>query len=131
MLRKTRLHRNDQVVLRMEAEEEEIVVEIVEAILVVMAVDAASVVIVVNVVTMVAQAVAVTRRAMAQEVTDQLTKVAEIAEVIQAVQHVRIRTEVAADLMQAKNPGTRNKLETPGRRKRGFSVLNVTRRVGD
>jgi hypothetical protein len=109
----------------MEAEEEEIVAEIVVEILAVMAVDAASVVTVVNATTVVIVVVqeADTKKVTEGQMTGQHTKVAETADPIQAVQHVRIRTEVAAGLMQAKNPGTRNKPEIPGKRKRGSRKL--------
>ena len=120
MLLKIRLRRKGQVVHRMEAEEEEIVVVTVAEIAEVTEADAAEVEIVVVIVA--AQAAAVTRKAMADQVTGQHTKAAEIAEAIQAVQQpVRIRTEVAAGLQVASH-GIRNK---PGNqeRRRGFSLL--------
>lgn len=115
MLPKIRLPRNDQVVPRMEEEEAEIVAEIAE----VTEADAAEVVIVVVMEEEIAaaQAAAVTKRVMAQVATGQPTKVAETADPIQAApQPVRIRTGVAAGL-RAENPGTRNKLGNPGKRR--------------
>jgi hypothetical protein len=74
-------------------------------------------------VVIVAEIVAVTKKATADQATGQLTKVAETAEAIQAVQQpVRIRTEVAAGL-QEENLGTKNKLESRERRRKGFSLL--------
>ena len=125
MLLKIRLRLNDQVVHRMEEEEAEIV-EVTEAeIAEVTEVDAAEVeiVAVIAVVIVAAQAAAVTRKAMADQVTDQPTKVAENADPIQAVQRpVRIRTEAAAGL-QEENHGIKNRLESRERRRRGFSLL--------
>jgi hypothetical protein len=71
----------------------------------------------------VAEIVAVTKKTTADQATGQLTKVAETAEAIQAVQQPdRIRTEVAAGL-QEENHGTKNKLESRERRRKGFSLL--------
>lgn len=120
MLQKIRLRQNDQVVHPTEAEEAEIVEVTVAEIVAVTEVDAAEAEIAVVIVA--AQAVADTRKATADQVTGQPTKVAVTAEAIQAVrQPVRIRTEVAAGL-QEENHGIRNK---PGNqeRRRGFSLL--------
>jgi hypothetical protein len=97
----------------------EIVAETEAEIVVALEADEAEAVIVV--VTVVAQAAAGTRKATADQATGQLTKVAETAEAIQAVQQpVRIRTEVAADL-RAENHGIRNKPGNPVRRRKGFN----------
>lgn len=121
MLQKISLRRNDQVVRHTEAEEAEIVVVIVavtEADVAVVEIVAVIAVVVI----VAAQAAAVTRKAMADQVTGQPTKVAEIAEAIQAAQQpVRIRTEVAAGL-QEENLGIKNKPENQEKR-RGFSGL--------
>lgn len=119
MLRKISLRRNDQVVHHTEEEEAEIV-EVTEVVIVeVTEVDVAEAEIVADMaeVTVAAQAAVVTRKAMADRVTGQPIKVAEIAVQIQAVQQpVRIRTEEAAGL-QAENPGIRNKPESRERKK--------------
>jgi hypothetical protein len=123
MLQKIRLRRKGQVVLHTEVAEVETAAEIVAEILEVMAADEANVAIEVIVAIVAVQAAADTKKAMAQVATDQLTKVEEIAEAIQAVrQPVRIQTEVAAGL-QAENRGIRNKPGNRVRRRRGFSIL--------
>jgi hypothetical protein len=121
MLPRIKLRRPDQVVRYTEAEEAEIVAEIVAG----SEVDAAEVEIVVVIVVIVAvQAAAVTRKATADRATGQLIKVAETAEAIRAVQQpVRIRIEAAAGQLQAENPGTKNKPENREGRRRGFSLL--------
>ena len=117
MLQKINLRRNGQVVHRMEEEEVEIAAEIAAEIVAVTEEDAAEVVIAV------AQLAADTRKATADQVTGRLTKVAEIAEAIQAIrQPVRIRKEVAAGLLE-ENRGIRNKPGNRVRRRRGFSLL--------
>jgi len=121
MLPRIKLRRPDQVVRYTEAEEAEIVAEIVAG----SEVDAAEVEIVVVIAVIVAaQAAAVTRKATADRATGQLIKEAETAEAIRAVQQpVRIRIEAAAGQLQAENPGTKNKPENREGRRRGFSLL--------